>query len=55
MMIHKSKYPQLSTNLQAVPALTLYKGKEGLPKPSFREKLEALPWWIALHHLGQSK
>ncbi|VDK47892.1 unnamed protein product [Anisakis simplex] len=36
--------------IPAAPVVTLYRAVEGY-KPSYREKLDALPWWVATQHL----
>uniref|UniRef100_A0A9J2PE01 Pyridoxal-dependent decarboxylase domain-containing protein 1 n=1 Tax=Ascaris lumbricoides TaxID=6252 RepID=A0A9J2PE01_ASCLU len=38
----------------AAPVITLYRSVEG-HKPTYREKLDALPWWVAAQHLTSKK
>ncbi|VDM40365.1 unnamed protein product [Toxocara canis] len=40
--------------IPAAPVVTLYRSVEGY-KPTYREKLDALPWWVASQHLTPKK
>ncbi|VDN20562.1 unnamed protein product [Gongylonema pulchrum] len=40
--------------LPAAPLITLHRTIENF-KPSYREKLDTLPWWIACQHLSASR